>query len=456
MNKLTTIQNIYFIGVGGIGMSAIARYFLAKGAIVAGYDKTPTVLTNQLEKEGINIHYTDDITLAPQQPDVVVYTPAIPKDHQELNHFIDKGFTVMKRSDILQWITENSFNICVAGTHGKTTVTSMVAHLLRHTGYGCNAFLGGISANYHTNFWSHERNVVVVEADEYDRSFLKLSPNVEVITSMDPDHLDIYGTPEEVENAFVQFAGKLKPGGTIVAKHGLSRAAELRADHLFTYDHQNEAADIFVKDLKVVNGVYHFSVQAPTWSIDNLVLNMGGLHNIDNMIAAITVAKQLGIDSDKIVAAVADYKGVRRRFEYALNTPAHVVIDDYAHHPDELKALLSGVRSIFPDKKLTLVFQPHLYSRTKDQAAGFSATLDLADEVIVLPIYPARELPMEGVNSEMLLKNMQLNHKQVLEKPAFLDWVKANRPELLVMAGAGDIDTLVNPAKEILMNHPLL
>lgn len=456
MSKLTTIHTIYFIGVGGIGMSAIARYFLSKGANVSGYDKTPTVLTNQLEKEGIPIHYTDDITLAPQNPDVVVYTPAIPKDHKELNHFINNGFTVMKRSDILQWITENSFNICVAGTHGKTTVTSMIAHLLRHTGYGCNAFLGGISANYHTNFWSHERNVVVVEADEYDRSFLKLAPNVEVITSMDPDHLDIYGTAEEVENAFVQFAGKLKPGGTIVAKHGLSRAAELRADNLFTYDHQNEAADVYVKDLKVLNGSYHFSVQAPDWSIDNLVLHMGGLHNIDNMIAAITVAKQLGIESDKIVAAVADYKGVRRRFEYALNTPAHVVIDDYAHHPDELKALLSGVRSIFPDKKLTLVFQPHLYSRTKDQAVGFSATLDLADEVILLPIYPARELPIDGVNSEMLLNNMQLNQKQVLEKTAFLDWVKNNKPELLVMAGAGDIDTLVNPAKEILLNHPLI
>ena len=456
MSQLTTINNIYFIGVGGIGMSAIARYFLAKGAIVAGYDKTPTVLTNQLEKEGIIIHYTDDIALAPQQPDVVVYTPAIPKDHQELNHFINNGFTVMKRSDILQWITENAFNICIAGTHGKTTVTSMVAHLLRHSGYGCNAFLGGISANYHTNFWSHERNVVVVEADEYDRSFLKLSPNIEVITSMDPDHLDIYGTAEEVENAFVQFSQKLKPGGTIVAKYGLSRAAELRADHLFNYDHQNEAADIHVKSLQVIEGSYHFTVQGPGWSIPNLVLHMGGLHNIDNMIAAITVAKQLDIDNDKIVAAVADYKGVRRRFEYALKTNEHVLIDDYAHHPDELKALLSGVRSIFPDRKLTLVFQPHLFTRTKDQAAGFSATLDLADEVILLPIYPARELPMEGVNSEMLLNNMQLNNKQVLSKTELLDWVKTNKPSLLVMAGAGDIDTLVNPAAALLMNHPLV
>lgn len=458
MSKLTTINTIYFIGVGGIGMSAIARYFLSKGANVSGYDKTPTVLTNQLEKEGINIHYTDDISLAPKQPDVVVYTPAIPKDHQELNHYINNGFTVMKRSDILQWITENAFNICIAGTHGKTTVTSMVAHLLRHSGYGCNAFLGGISANYHTNFWSHERNVVVVEADEYDRSFLKLSPNIEVITSMDPDHLDIYGTAEEVENAFVQFSQKLKPGGTIVAKYGLSRAAELHATttNLIDYDHQSQAANVHVKDLQVVEGSYHFSVQGPHWSIPNLVLHMGGLHNIDNMIAAITVAKQLGIEDDKIVAAVADYKGVRRRFEYALKTTEHVLIDDYAHHPDELKALLSGVRSIFPDRKLTLVFQPHLFSRTKDQATGFSATLDLADEVILLPIYPARELPMEGVNSEMLLQNMQLENKQVLGKTEFLDWVKTNQPSLLVMAGAGDIDTLVNPAKELLLNHPLL
>lgn len=450
MSQLTKIQTIYFIGIGGIGMSAIARYFLAKGAYVSGYDKTPTVLTNQLEKEGILIHYTDDIALVPKQPDVVVYTPAIPKDHQELNYFMQQGFPVMKRSDILQWITENAFNICIAGTHGKTTVTSMVAHLLRHSGYGCNAFLGGISANYQTNFWSHERNVVVVEADEYDRSFLKLSPNIEVITSMDPDHLDIYGTAAEVENAFVQFAGKLKPGGTIVAKYGLSRAADLQATNLFTYDHQNADANVHVTNLQVLDGSYHFTVQGPHWSIDNLVLHMGGLHNIDNMIAAITVAKQLDIADDKIVAAVADYKGVRRRFEYALKTDAHVLIDDYAHHPDELKALISGVRSIFPDRPLTLVFQPHLFSRTKDQAAGFSATLDMADEVILLPIYPARELPMEGVTSDMLLQAMQLSKKQVLEKTELLDWVKTNRPSLLVMAGAGDIDTLVHPAKDIL------
>ncbi len=450
MNELTTIQKIYFIGIGGIGMSAIARYFHSKGASVSGYDKTSTVLTRALEAEGIAIHYDDDINQAPKELDVVVYTPAIPAQHAELNFYRDNGYTVLKRSDILQWITANSFNICVAGTHGKTTVTSMIAHILRHTEYGCNAFLGGISANYNTNFWSHQRNVVVVEADEYDRSFLKLFPDVAVITSMDPDHLDIYGTAEEVEKAFVQFSQKVKEGGCIVAKYGLKRAAELKAAHLFTYDYNNQAADISINSLIVENGAYQFNIVAKEWTIPNIVLNMGGLHNIDNMLAAVAVAKYIGIDTDKIRAAIADFKGVRRRFEYALNTPEKVLIDDYAHHPDELNALLSGVRSIFPNKKLTLVFQPHLFSRTKDQADGFSKSLDKADEVILLPIYPARELPMEGVNSEMLLQKMQLAAKQILEKQALLNWVKENQPELLVMAGAGDIDTLVLPIKEIL------
>lgn len=450
MNELTTIQKIYFIGIGGIGMSAIARYFHSKGASVSGYDKTSTVLTRALEAEGIAIHYEDDINQAPKELDVVVYTPAIPAQHRELNFYKDNGYTVLKRSDILQWITANSFNICVAGTHGKTTVTSMVAHILRHTEYGCNAFLGGIAANYNTNFWSHQRNVVVVEADEYDRSFLKLFPDVAVITSMDPDHLDIYGTAEEVEKAFVQFSQKVKEGGCIVAKYGLKRATELKAAHLFTYDYNNSGADISINGMEVVNGAYHFNIVAKEWTIPNIVLNMGGLHNIDNMLAAVTVAKYIGIDADKIRAAIADFKGVRRRFEYALKTSDKVLIDDYAHHPDELNALLSGVRSIFPDKKLTLVFQPHLFSRTKDQADGFAKSLDKADEVILLPIYPARELPMEGVNSEMLLQKMQLAEKQILEKQSLLNWVKENQPELLVMAGAGDIDTLVLPIKEIL------
>ncbi len=452
MSKLNDIQKIYFIGIGGIGMSALARYFKSKNVNVSGYDKTSTPLTRELEAAGIVIHYEERIDLIPKDTDAVVYTPAIPAQHAELVYYREHNYTVVKRSDVLQWITESSFNICVGGTHGKTTVTSMTAHLLRHSGYGCNAFLGGIAANYNTNFWSSERNVVVVEADEYDRSFLKLVPDVAVITAMDPDHLDIYGTPEEVENAFIQFSQKVKPGGCLVTKHGMARSNELKAAHHYTYSFENAQADVYAADIKVKEGSYWFDVVSKAWTISNVVLHMGGLHNIENCIAAITVAKYLNIDDDKIKAAVADFKGVRRRFEYALKNETHVLIDDYAHHPEELRALLSGVKSIFDKEKIVLVFQPHLFSRTKDLADEFAQSLDMADEVILLPIYPARELPMEGVTSELLLNKMSIAKKQVLGKEEMKQWVADNQPKLIVMAGAGDIDALVQPVKELLLN----
>ncbi|MBW0177732.1 UDP-N-acetylmuramate--L-alanine ligase [Sediminibacterium sp.] len=450
MVKLNDIQKIYFIGIGGIGMSALARYFKSRGAAVSGYDKTSTPLTRELEEQGIAIHYEERVDLAPKDADAVVYTPAIPAAHAELVYYRENGYTVVKRSDVLQWITEGSFNICVGGTHGKTTVTSMIAHLLRHSGYGCNAFLGGIAANYNTNFWSSNRNVVVVEADEYDRSFLKLVPDIAVVTAIDPDHLDIYGTPQEVENAFVQFAGKVKPGGCLVTKKGLSREADLQASLNYRYSYNQPEADVKAVNLLVQNGSYNFNVSGPGWIINNITLHMGGLHNIENVIAAITVAKHLGISDDAIRAAVADFKGVRRRFEYALKNESHVVIDDYAHHPEELRALISGVRSIFKDRQLTLVFQPHLFSRTNDLADGFAESLDMADEVILLPIYPARELPMPGVTSELLISKMKLADKKLMEKEEMLEWIKTKQPSLVVMAGAGDIDALVKPVKTIL------
>ncbi|TAH09573.1 MAG: UDP-N-acetylmuramate--L-alanine ligase [Sphingobacteriia bacterium] len=450
MNQLTTINKIYFIGIGGIGMSALARYFLAKGVTVSGYDKTVTTLTSTLEKEGIAIHYEENLSLAPKDIDVVVYTPAIPANHAELVYYQSNNYTVVKRSDILQWITQNSFNICIAGTHGKTTVTSMTAHILRHSGYGCNAFLGGIAANYNTNFWSHERNVVVVEADEYDRSFLKLVPDVAVITSMDPDHLDIYGTPEAVTDAFVEFSQKLKPGGCLVSKYGMKRSAELTAAHQYHYDYQNSLADVKAVNLQVVQGAYCFDVQFNNFMVSDVMLPMGGLHNIENAIAAITVAKYLGIEDEKIRAAIADFKGVKRRFEYIVNQPGQVLIDYYAHHPEELRALITGVRSLFANKKMVLVFQPHLFSRTNDLAKEFAESLDLADQVILLPIYPARELPMEGVTSYSILDKMQIADKAVLEKEAMLAWMEVNKPDLVVMAGAGDIDVLVQQVKNIL------
>ena len=453
MIALKDIKNIYFIGIGGIGMSALARYFKSKNVAVSGYDKTSTPLTRELEQTGIAIHYEERVDLIPKDVQAVVYTPAIPKNHQELLYYQQNGYVVVKRSDVLQWITESSFNICVGGTHGKTTVTSMIAHILRHTGFGCNAFLGGIAANYNTNFWSSEKNVVVVEADEYDRSFLKLVPDVAVITAMDPDHLDIYGTPDEVENAFIQFSQKIKTGGCLINKHGLKRGSELRASNHYTYSFEDRKAGVHAADIRVVNGSYVFDVIAKNWVLQNMVLHMGGLHNIENVVAAIAVAKYLDIEDVKIKAAVETFKGVRRRFEYVLKKENVVLIDDYAHHPEELRALITGVKSIFSNRKITVVFQPHLFSRTNDLATEFAQSLDMADEVILLPIYPARELPMEGVTSEMITSRMALSHKQVLGKEEMKMWIESNKPDLVVMAGAGDIDALVQPVKDIMNKY---
>ena len=451
MHKLDTIKNIYFIGIGGIGMSALARYFIAKGCVVSGYDKTKTVLTEALSELGINIHYEDNISLLDTKADVVVYTPAIPESHNGLTYFRNNGYEVVKRSDILGWITEGTVNICVAGTHGKTTVSTMVAHLLRDSGYGCTAFLGGIAANYNTNFWSSDNNVVVVEADEYDRSFLKLNPSVAVVTSMDADHLDIYKTAEAFEDAFVSFSEKVKPGGLLLAKKGLAREASFDTSTLVTYSLNGNGASIYAKDIRVVNGAYHFTVIGPSWQLDELVLNMGGLHNIENALVAVAVAVHLGIEPQKIKAALPNFAGVKRRFEYQIKTDAQVLIDDYAHHPAELAALINGVRSLYPAQKLTLVFQPHLFSRTQDLCEGFAASLSAADEVVLLPIYPARELPIPGVTSEMIIGKMTNKNVVLLQKEELIAWVKAEAPKLLVMAGAGDIDVLIRNIKNELI-----
>jgi UDP-N-acetylmuramate--alanine ligase len=449
MNPLTNIKHIYFIGIGGIGMSALARYFNTQGVAVSGYDKTPTALTNDLEKEGIKVHFEDDIHQIDKAATVVVYTPAIPATHSELNYCKDNGYNVVKRSDVLNWITENAFTIAIAGTHGKTTTTSMTAHILRHAGYGCNAFLGGIASNYGTNFWSHENNVVVVEADEYDRSFLKLAPNIAVVTAVDPDHLDIYGTPEEVLKAFGQFTDKIKSGGLLIQKMGTEFPVNDNGKTVHTYGFNMDKATYHTANLKVVDGAYHFDLVHNAGIIKNVVLNMGGLHNVENTTAAIAIALRLGIADDKIINAVAAFKGVKRRFEYKVKTDHKVLIDDYAHHPEELNALISGVRSLYPTEKMVLIFQPHLYSRTQDQAAGFMEVMDKADEVILLPIYPARELPIPGVTSDMLLDGMQLKAKKVMSKEELMQWAATTNDKLVVMAGAGDIDVCINQVQEI-------
>ena len=439
-------------------MSALARYFNAKAAAVSGYDKTATVLTKQLEAEGIAVHYEDNIEFIDKAAQLIVYTPAVPKDHTELNYYLAHDYSVVKRSDVLGAITNSSFNICVAGTHGKTTTSTMVAHLLQDSGYGCNAFLGGIAVNYKSNFWSSEKNVCVVEADEYDRSFLKLSPDIAIITAMDPDHLDIYGTAENVEQAFIDFSARVKEGGLLLSKFGLKRSGELKIPHHLTYHLDDVKANICAANIKMNNGSYQFDViikdtAAIGWRLQDVVLHMGGMHNIENMVAAIAVAHELKIEDEKIKAAVSSFKGVKRRFEYIVKNETQVFIDDYAHHPDELRALLTGAKKLFPDKKCTIIFQPHLFSRTKDFADGFAEALGLADEIILLPIYPARELPMEGVNSEMILDKMTNNNKKILGKNEISDWIKNNSTALLITAGAGDIDTLVEPIKKILTEN---
>jgi len=401
MNPLTNIKSIYFIGIGGIGMSALARYFNTQGVKVSGYDKTPTPLTDDLVREGIQIHFEDDLTQIDKEATVIVYTPAIPSDHKELNYYKDNGYNVVKRSDVLQWVTENAFTIGIAGTHGKTTTTSMTAHILRHTGYGCNAFLGGIASNYGTNFWSHEKNVVVVEADEYDRSFLKLAPNVAVVTAVDPDHLDIYGTADEVLKAFGQYTDKIKPNGVLIQKYGTVFPVNKEHKEVFTYAYNEPKASFHTSDLKVIDGSYQFDLVHPKGIVNNVVLNMGGLHNVENATAAMA------------------------------------------------NALISGVRSLYPNEKMVLVFQPHLYSRTQDQASGFIEVLSKADEVILLPIYPARELPIPGVSSEILLDKMTVATKTVMSKEQLFDWAANTHDKLIVMAGAGDIDACITKVKEI-------
>ena len=460
MTNIKEISSIYFAGIGGIGMSALARYFNENGVSVSGYDKTPTPLTDKLIAEGIKIHFEDDIKLLDQSAEIVVYTPAVPKTHKELQFYRDNNYEMLKRSEVLGLLTADTFNICVAGTHGKTTTSAMVAHILKDSGYGCNAFLGGIAANYDTNFWGSDNKVSVAEADEYDRSFLKLSPDVAIITAMDADHLDIYGTEEKMQDAFIEFTERIKKDGCLIVKKGLKRIDEFKVADICTYSFEDATANIHIDKLEIIKGAYQFNLVNNFWTVNEVVLNMGGLHNIENVMAAIAVAKYLKIDDDKIKAAVASFKGVKRRFEYVLKRENVTMIDDYAHHPEELRALITGAKNLFPGKKCIVIFQPHLFSRTKDLADGFAEVLSLADETILLPIYPARELPMPGVTSELILEKMTNKDKKILDKNELIEYLQSRKVDasdefkgmLIITAGAGDIDTLVEPIKNILEN----
>ncbi|WP_416866773.1 MAG: UDP-N-acetylmuramate--L-alanine ligase [Imperialibacter sp.] len=451
------IDNVYFLGIGGIGMSALARWFNNQGKKVVGYDLTPTALTDELKKEGIDIHFTDDVALIPESfkadkaKTLVVLTPAIPVDHTEWGYFKAESFDIKKRSEVLGIISKSKFTIAVAGTHGKTTTSSMIAHLLKSAGKPVEAFIGGITANYNSNLLLSDdpESLLVAEADEFDRSFLRLHPNIAVITSVDPDHLDIYGSAEEMIKTYSAFAGQVIPSGSIFLQGKLQQTLILPARRA-SVNHYGDSFDYRPENVKVVDGQFAFDMVYPDGKISDLRLQVPGFHNVENMTAAIGVALQLGIDEKAIRQGVASYKGVKRRFESILKDDHHVFIDDYAHHPEEIRQFLRSVRELYPSKELTAVFQPHLYTRTRDFADGFAESLSMADEVILLPIYPAREKPIPGVDAEMIASKISHSRKQVISKDELLAWTKSHDPEVLLTIGAGDIDKMVKPLAEIL------
>jgi UDP-N-acetylmuramate--alanine ligase len=450
--NLKTLKHIYFLGIGGIGMSAIARWFIANGYSLAGYDKTATPLTDALQKEGISVHFSDDISLIPTDflanpsQTLVVYTPAIPANHTEFNYLKDNGFQLMKRSQVLGLLTENFFTIAVAGTHGKTTTSSMVAHILKNAGKNVTAFLGGITQNYGTNFLVNEgtENVIcVVEADEFDRSFLTLHPDLTIVTSTDADHLDIYGDHAQLLESFQLFVSQLKAGGKLYQRKGLNLADCTPNDSL---EYSLESGDIYAQNLRIENAEMIFDIVYPAGIISNCTLLTPGFHNVENALAAAAVALQVGVSPELVKAGICSFGGVKRRFEYHIRSEKVVYIDDYAHHPTEIKAFLSSVKALYPTRKLTVVFQPHLFTRTRDFQAGFAESLSLADDLILLNIYPARELPIEGVTSDIIFQQVT-TQKTSCTKEEVMDLLIAKMPELIVSVGAGDIDTLIPKIK---------
>lgn len=448
--QLDKIHNVYFVGIGGIGMSAIARYFLSKNVNVAGYDRVSTELTQNLESEGCIIHYNDAINEIPKshkhKDTLVIYTPAIPKNNEELNYFINNEFEVVKRSKVLGIITKNSFTVGVAGTHGKTTTSSIVSYLLHNSNYNCDAFLGGICTNFGSNFiFSNKSKVTVVEADEYDRSFLTLSPNIAIVTSTDADHLDIYSKHNNLLESFQEYVNKLPKTGVLIIKKGL----ELTHKNTITYS-INEVADIYAENIKIIDGVYSYDVKTPKGIIKNITLGLSGLHNVENSIAAIAVALELGISKEDIKNSFKSFKGVKRRFEYKVKNSNIVYIDDYAHHPMELTACINSVKEMYPNKKITGVFQPHLYTRTRDFANEFGKSLSLLDELYLLDIYPAREEPIEGVTSKMLLEKVTIKNKELVSKEELINKLNIKNIDILLTLGAGDIDKMVKPIKELI------
>jgi UDP-N-acetylmuramate--alanine ligase len=449
----------YFLGVGGIGMSALARYFNHYGKTVFGYDKTETTLTKQLQQEGITIHYHEDEAFVTdlfskynKEEILVIYTPAVPKDFKEFVFAQNHQFNLQKRAWVLGEITKQFKTIAIAGTHGKTTTTTLVTHILKTAGIDCFAFLGGISQNYRTNLLlgdaSNKDAYVVVEADEYDRSFLTLHPYITVITSVDADHLDIYDNANAMLETYTQFASQVKENGFLIVKKTVDNDLNLSNKRLI-YS-LNLDTEYSANSIQIVDGQFCYNINSPIEPVNHVAIGLPGLHNVENSIAAVAVAQQLGIKGDDINKALRSFKGVKRRFDYRVKSSSVVYIDDYAHHPEELKASITAAKQLYPDKKIMGIFQPHLFSRTRDFADGFAESLDLLDVCVLLEIYPAREKPIEGINSQMLLDKMKSKHKYLVKKENVIEFLKTQSVEVVMTLGAGDIDSLIEPIETLL------
>ena len=450
------MKSVYFVGAGGIGMSALERYFLSKGLVVAGYDRTSCQLTEELRAEGADIHYEDNPDLIPmacrdKEETLVVYTPAIPADHKELNYFRTNGFDIQKRAQVLGTLTRTMKGLCVAGTHGKTSTSSMTAHLLHESHVGCNAFLGGITKNYGTNYLlSDKSDYVVIEADEFDRSFHHLRPYATVITATDADHLDIYGTEEAYLESFRHYPNLIQPGGALIIHRGLKMKEDLQ-DGVRRYDYSRDEGDFHAENIRVGGGHIVFDFVSPFGNIANVELGVPVSINIENGIAAMALAQIAGATADEIRSAMASFQGVVRRFDFALKNDRHVLLSDYAHHPAEIKQSILSIREVFNGRKITAIFQPHLYTRTRDFYKDFADSLSLLDEVILTEIYPAREQPIPGVTSQLIFDNLRPDmQRRIVEKKDLPEVLRSEDFDVLVVLGAGDVDNMVPQFKEIL------
>jgi len=460
MDNLQKIRNVYFLGIGGIGMSALARYFKFTGRNVAGYDRTPTVLTDALQKEGIDVHFEDDVRFIPKNwnpaETLAVFTPALPDDHNELSWFREKPIGLLKRAKVLGLVCNEKSGIAVSGTHGKTTVSTMVANILDQTQKGCGAFLGGISKNFGSNLLLPKEDSpwIVAEADEFDRSFLHLQPQLALITSIDADHLDIYGEKEKIVESFEKFISQIKPGGKLVVKYGVEfDAASHTKAEIFSYALKGDT-DFATEHLSLdaEAGCYRFGIRTPEGIISNCVMQYPGLLNVENAIGAAALAFLAGASPNQIKAGLENYQGVVRRFDIKYKSEKQVYIDDYAHHPEELKAVITSVKALYAGRKVTGIFQPHLYSRTRDFADEFAASLDLLDEAVLIPLYPAREEPVRGVSSELIFNKMKLENKHLVEKEDVAEMLKTAETGIVLTMGAGNIDGIANDIVNVLKN----